>query len=187
MSLRFAVLLSAAVATLPLAAAEVNGDAFHLTLPAQFGAAVKSTTTKDNIATDTWVSKAPSGEAVVVSVSQMPAKITDPAKLIDSTRDSLLQSVKGTLEKEEPITGALPARKVVFRSGTAFLRARLTVDGDRLYDVLYVGRSEDQRNAPAVGLIFDSFQITPAPAAADTVTTTTTPAATTTAATTTSH
>jgi len=162
MSLRFAVLLSVAVAALPLAAAEISGDTFHLALPAQFGAAVKSTTTKDNIQTDTWVSKAPSGEAVVVSVSKMPAKIADPTKLIDSTRDSLLQSVKGTLESDQAITGALPARSVVFRSGMAFLRSRLTVDGDRLYDVLYVGRSEEQRNAPGVGQVFDSFQITPA-------------------------
>jgi len=114
----------------------------------------------EGIETDTWTAKAPSGEAVVVSVSTMPAQIADPAKLIDSTRDSLLASVKGTLESEQPLPGAMPARRILFRTGGADLRSRLVVSGDRLYQLLYVGRSEQQRGAAEVGQMFDSFRIT---------------------------
>jgi hypothetical protein len=144
-------------------AAEINGDSFRITLPAAFAEPVKSNTEKNGIETTTWVSKAPTGEAVVVSVSKMPAKIADPVKLMDSTRDSLLKSVNGTLDSEQNLTGDIPSRTILFRSGTAaFLRSRLAVDGDRLYNVLYVARSEDQRGLPSVGQIFDSFKIVPA-------------------------
>ena len=37
-------------------AAEVNGDSFRITLPVQFGEPVKTSATKDNIETTTWVS-----------------------------------------------------------------------------------------------------------------------------------
>ena len=102
---------------------------------------------------------------MVVSVSKMPAKVVDTAKLLDSTRDSLLKSVNGTIENEQNVPGDAPARNLTFRSGAAFLRARLAISGDRLYDVLYVGRSEDQRALPSIGQIFDSFQIAAPPAA----------------------
>jgi len=152
-------------------AADFNGDGFRITLPDGFTAPVKSSTNKGGIETTTWLSKVPAtGEALVISISKMPAKISDPAKLMDSTRDSLLKSVNGTLENEDTLPGDTPARRLLFHSGTAaFLRSRLTVDGDRLYDVLYVGRSEAQRVAPAVAQIFDSFKIEP-PAAAPTAT-----------------
>ena len=166
MKLRLRTLLSVAGAALlaagSAAADDIKGDSFHLTLPAEFGTAAKNVMNKDGIETTTWVAKAPSGEAVVVSVSKMPAKIADAAKLMDSTRDSLLKSVNGTLESEQPIAGDIPSRGLLFRSGTAFLRSRLAVEGDRLYDVLYVGRSEAQRAVPVVAQIFDSFKIEPA-------------------------
>jgi hypothetical protein len=148
-------------------AADFSGDGFTITLPDGFTAPVKSSTNKEGIETTTWLSKVPAtGEALVISISRMRAKITDPAKMMDSTRDSLLKSVNGTLESEDAIPGEIPARRLLFHSGTAaFLRSRLTVDGDRLYDVLYVGRSEAQRAVPAVAQIFDSFKITPPTAA----------------------
>ena len=98
------------------------------------------------------------GEAVVISISKMPVKIADATKLMDSTRDSLLKSVNGTLESEETIPGDIPARRLLFRSGTAFLRARLAADGDRLY-VLFGRRtvSASQRAVPAIAQIFLRF------------------------------
>ncbi len=48
----------------------------------------------------------------------------------------------------------------MFHSGTnAFLRARLAVKDDSLYQLLYVGRSADQRAVPAVEELFASFKI----------------------------
>jgi hypothetical protein len=142
-------------------AAEIGGDAFHISLPAKFAVASKTSTNKGGVETTTWVSKADDGTAVVVSVSRMPARIADPVKAMDGARDSLLKSVNGTLEREEVAPGDMAARLLLFRSGGAFLRSRLAVDGDRLYSVLYVARSEEQRARPSVAQVFDSFTITP--------------------------
>ena len=152
--------MTAAVFLLPLCAAGADfaTDSFGVTLPAGFAAPTKTVQTESGIETTTWVSKSLTGEAVVISISKMPSKIADPVKLMDSTRDSLLKSVKGTLENEQTLSGDKPGRVIQFRSGTAFLRSRLLVDGDRLYQLLYVGRSEEQR--AAVGQMFDSFRIT---------------------------
>jgi hypothetical protein len=48
---------------------------------------------------------------------------------------------------------------LLFRNPNAFFRARSTVSEDRVYQLLYVGRTDEQRGAPAVGTIFDSFEI----------------------------
>jgi len=151
-------------------AAEYKDPAFTLNLPASFGPPTKASAKAQNIETDTWVAKAPTGEAIVVSVSKMPAKITDPAKVMDSTRDSLLKSVNGTLESEQTIAGDMPSRLFVFRSGSAFLRSRLYVDNDKLYQLLYVGRTEEQRADPAVAQMFDTFKITNLPMTSDSTT-----------------
>lgn len=150
------------------AAMDVQNEAFRITLPAGFAAftsqaqAVKAA--EGTIETTNWISKAPTGEAVVVTVSKMPGKILDPATLMTSTRESLLKSLNATLENEEKVEGEKPATNLMFRSASAaFLRSRLVVDGDRLYQLLYVGRSEEQRAAGTVGQLFDSFHInTPA-------------------------
>lgn len=161
---------SAALAALLLpalaGATEISNDAFSVQLPAAFAAPSRTTTAQSGIDTTTWIAKAPTGEAVVVSVSKMPAKIADPVKLMDSTRDSLLKTVKGTLENEQALSGDMPSRRILFQSGTAFLRSRLVVSGDKLYQLLYVGRSLEERNAPAVGAMFDTFHIATPPATA---------------------
>jgi len=177
----------ALLASLLLAGAALAGpvstDLFNVTLPDAYAAPVMSTATQNGIATSTWIAKAPTGEAVVISVSTMPGKIEDPAKLMDSTRDSLLKSVKGTLDSEQTPTSPLPERDLLFKSGTAFLRSRLIVNGERLYQLLYVGRTQAERDAPAVGQIFDSFTVkTPAATTTTSTSTTSTTTTTTTAA-----
>jgi len=166
------------LATLLLASAALAGtittDLFVVTLPDVYTPPVMSTATQNGIATSTWISKAPTGEAVVVSVSTMPAKISDPMKAMDSTRDSLLKSVKGTLDSEQPITTPLPGRDLLFKSGTAFLHSRLFVSGDKLYQFLYVGRTQAERDAPAVAQMFDSFKVVTPVVTSTTITTTTT-------------
>lgn len=172
------------LASLLLAGAAIAGpvstDYFTVTLPDAYAAPVMSTATQNGIATTTWIAKAPTGEAIVISVSTMPGKIDDAAKLMDSTRDSLLKSVKGTLDSEQPLAGPLPGRDLLFKSGTAFLHSRLIVSGDRLYQLLYVGRSQAERDAPAVAQIFGSFTVK-----TTTVTSTTTSSTTSTTTTTT--
>jgi hypothetical protein len=165
-----AVLFGLSAQADPLA---VKTDSFSITLPTGFSEfksqSQKSDSPNGPIETTTWVSKAPTGEAVVVTLSDMPANITDPTKLFSSTRDSLLTSLKAKLETEEAGTGDKPTMRLVFKGETApvFLRSTLAVDTDRFYQVLYVGRSEEQRNAASVASLFDSFQmIAPAAVAA---------------------
>ena len=172
-------------ATVQLAYADdaglVQNDVFSITLPAGFAPFAKQSQSATDpagkkIETTNWVSKSPTGEAVVVTMSQMPGKILEPEKLISSTRDSLLKTLKATLESEEKKDGDLPAARLLFRSNAAVFRSRLIVDGDRFLQILYVGHTAEQRSVPAVGQMFDSFRIekphtehamaTPAPAPA---------------------
>jgi len=149
-------------------ATRVENEFFSLTLPVGFGAfASQQQTVKGadgaDISTTNWVSKAPTGEAVVVTVSKMSGKILDPEKLMASTRDSLLKSLNAKLENEQKIEGAMPATVFTFRSESAspaFLTSRLVVNNDKLYQVLYVGRSEEQRSGAAATQLFESFKVT---------------------------
>jgi len=146
-----------------------NAD-FSITLPAGFTAfAQQSQSAKQGegtIQTTTYVSKAPTNEAIVVSVSKMPAKITDADKAFAGTRDSVIKSLNATLETEEKVAGDPPSDRLLFKTTTAnpvFCQSRLVAKDDRLYQLLYVGRSEEQRKAPAVTQLFDSFHIADAP------------------------
>lgn len=158
-----AALALAASAVVNAQTAPVANEPFTVSLPSGYSELAKQVqTTKTaagEIVTTNWVSKAPTGEAVIVTSSKMPGKILDPQKLIASTRTSLLKSLKATLESEEPRPGDLPSARLLFRSDAAWFRARFTVDDDRLYQLLYVGRSEEQRSAPAVAALFDSFRL----------------------------
>ena len=151
--------------TILVAAAAQAAEPFNLTLPTGFGAFTSQTqtaTSPDGKKTEvtTWVSKSPTGEAVVVSISKMPGKIDAPEKLFSSTRDALLKSTNSTLDAEEKLPGASPSERLSFHSASgAFLRTRLMVDNDRFYQILYVGRTAEQRDNPAVGTMFDSFAI----------------------------
>ena len=139
-------------------------DVFTLTLPTGYAAFTKQVQTSKSpegeIEVTNWISKAPTGEAVVVTMSRMPGKVLDPQKLIASTRDSILKSLKATLESEQP---ADSSTDVLFNANGTFLRARLTVIEDRVYQLLYVGRSAEQRNATAVGEMFQGFRIAAQP------------------------
>jgi hypothetical protein len=143
--------------------AGIPNDIFSVTVPAGYAGFTKQVqTTKSpegDIETTNWISKAPTGEAVVVTMSRMPGKILDPQKMIASTRESLLKSLGATLESEEPRAGELPSSRLFFRSNAAWFRARFTVLDDRFYQLLYVGRSDEQRNAAAVSQMFESFRI----------------------------
>lgn len=125
---------------------------FALTLPEGYAAFTSQTQTTASpegpIETTTWVAKAPTNEAIVVTMSRMPGKILDPEKLIASTRESLMKSLGATSESDE-----------TFRSNAAFFRSRFVVQDDRLFQLLYVGRSEEQRSNAVVSQLFDSFKL----------------------------
>jgi hypothetical protein len=151
---------------------QISNDAFAITLPAGFGEFTKQAQTTDGkegkIETTNWISKSPTGEAVVVTMSKMSGKILAPEKIINGTRDALLKSLHATIDSEEKLTGDLPGTGLTFHNKSAFLRSRLAVKGDRLYQVLYVGRTAEQRVLPVVGEMFQSFQISAPPAVAQT-------------------
>lgn len=165
-----AVLLTVAGTGLHADDAPVATDVFSVALPPGYTVFQKQVQTtkapEGEIETTNWISKAPTGEAVVVTSSRMPGKILDPDKMIASTRDSLLKSLNATLESQEPRPGDVPSARMLFRSDAAWFRGRLTVVDDRLYQLLYVGRSEEQRAAPAVGEMFASFRLNATPTAA---------------------
>ena len=152
--------LAAVLFAVTASAGPVKTDAFSINLPEGFGEfatqAQKTDSPEGKIDTTNWISKAPTGEAVVVTVSTMPAPITDSIKAMDGMRESLLKSLNATLESEEKIDDG-KAANLLFKGGGAFLRSKLLVDGNRMMQVLYVGRSEEQRNAATVGEIFQSF------------------------------
>jgi hypothetical protein len=146
-------------------------EPFSIALPTGFGAFTTQSQTVDapdgKIETSNWISKSPTGEAVVVTVSKMPAKILSPEKLMASSRDSLLKSLNATLESETKVEGRLAGTQLNFKSTGAWLSSRVLVDDSSLYQLLYVGRSEEMRANPSVSQMFESFQVTaPAVAAA---------------------
>lgn len=146
-----------------IAQADDAAQPFSITLTTGYGAFTSqsqtSQTAEGKVETTNWVSKSPTGEAVIVTVSTMPGKILDPAKMISGTRDALLKSLKATLESEEKVEGTMPATSLMFNNGSAYLRARLIVSDNQLFQLLYVGRSAEQRALPNVSQLFDSFQV----------------------------
>jgi hypothetical protein len=141
----------------------VQNPPFALTLPAGYGPFTKQVqkvaSPDGEIETTNWVSKAPTGEALVVTMSRMPAKILDPQKLFAGARESLLKTLGATLESETARPGDAASIRLLFHSERAFFRARFTVEVDRFYQLLYVGRSAGQRDAAAVGSLFQSFRM----------------------------
>ena len=151
-----------------VAATPIDTGVFKLELPDGFANFTEQSQTSKQeqgvIETTNWVSKSPTGEAVVVTLSRMPGPITQPETLIASTRDSLLKSLKATLETEEKREDVWPSERLMFRSENAFFRSRFVVAGDRFYQLLHVSRSAEQRSAPGVETMFNSFTINvPAP------------------------
>lgn len=154
-----------------MAQTAVDKEAFDITLPAGFAEFTKQVQKAESpdgtVETTNWISRSQTGEAVVVTMSKMPGKILDPAKMMDATRDSLLKSLKATLESEQPVAGDKPSTSIQFRSEAAVLQSQLLVDDDRLFQVLYVGRTPEQRSAEGVAHLFASFKPADAPKMAE--------------------
>lgn len=169
---KITVFAAAAIVAASLAQIANAADAqpFQLTLPTGFGAfATKAQTAKDpngkDIQITNWISKSPTNEAVVVTVTKMWAKIDNPDQQMANMRDAVVKSVpNATIDSQQKVDGPPPAMTFDFHSGTAvFLRAKLMVKGDSMYQLLYVGRTADERSNPSVDSMFQSFAITAAP------------------------
>lgn len=168
--LSVALLVFAAVVP-AMAQTPVDKEAFDITLPAGFAEFTKQVQKAESpdgtVETTNWISRAQTGEAVVVTMSKMPGKILDPEKMMNATRDSLLKSLKATVESEQALPGEKKSTMIQFRSDAAVLQSQLLVDEDRLFQVLYVGRTPEQRSAPAVAQLFSSFKPAEAPKVAE--------------------
>ncbi|HVS31341.1 MAG TPA: hypothetical protein VMS98_07785 [Thermoanaerobaculia bacterium] len=151
------------MATLPVSAEDVKNEVFSIDLPAGYAAFIKQVqkqkSPEGEITATNWISKSPNGEAIVVTMSQMPGKILDPQKMMTSTRASLVKALGASLEQEEMREGAVPSARLLFYSDDAFFRSRLVIDDDRLYQILYVARTAEQRVSPAATQIFETFRI----------------------------
>jgi hypothetical protein len=148
------------LAVILVAAAVQAAEPFNLTLPTGFGAFTSQTQMAGKIEVTNWISKSPTGEAIVVTMSKFSGKILDANKLFASTRDGLVKSQNLTLDSEEKVAGTPASERLSYHSGSnAFLRSRLIASGDRLFQVLYVGHTPEQRDNPAVGTMLDSFAI----------------------------
>ena len=172
MKLPMRLLLAALVLVAVPVVAQESAEPFTVDLPEGFGE-LKAQTQKSEspegiVETTNWISKAQNGEVVVVTVSKMPGHILNPEKLIESTRDSLLKSLKATLEIEQKVDGETPATLLQFHSASAnpvYLQSQLMVDDDRLYQLLYVAKTPEQRASATVDELFESFRVAaPAPA-----------------------
>lgn len=168
--MRTRIWLTAAAALLIAVAAgadQVTNDAFSVNLPTGFGEFKKETKTvqakEGKIETNNWISKSPTGEAVIVTVSKMPGKILNPTEMIDGTRDRLLKDLNATVDNERPLPGETHGKLITFHGSNVFLTSQLAVNNDTLYQLLYVGRTADQRSNPSVNDMFQSFHVNVAP------------------------
>ena len=158
-----------AVSTTQIANA-AEAQPFQVTLPTGVGTFANSSQTakspSGDIKISNWISKSPTGEAIVISVTKMTGKILNPGQQMSNTTDALVKSVNAMVDSQEKIDGPVPALRVKFHTASAYMRARLMVQGDELYQILYVGRTPEQPANPAVDTLFQSFAITRPPAAA---------------------
>jgi hypothetical protein len=86
-----------------------------------------------------------------------------PAQALESARDGSLRKVQGTLVMQNRITvQGFPGLEMQAQTrGNAFMDSRILVVGDRLYMIMVVAGSEQDREPKTVQRIFDSFKLTP--------------------------
>ena len=157
----------AAILLLAVSASAAETSRFKVALPDGFSefAATKSQageSTTGKVEAENWLSRSKTGEAVVVTVTHLPSKVERPAELLTGARVTLLKMFRSELEREQSIPGTRNTSEYVFHSiegAPLFFRARVTANPDSMVQMIYVGRSEAQRDAAQVGRMFQSFQI----------------------------
>lgn len=162
------VLVSVLLLFVPVASAErLSEEEFSIELPGSCGAAQKHEQKVESpsgpIDVVSYVAKADDGSACIVIYSELSGPITDPESAIDSNRDSLLGQLGVQVEAEKPITVSdFEGRSMQFTTTDprpVFGRADFVVADDRLYQVIYIGYSQDSRMAMESSEFFNTLQI----------------------------
>lgn len=145
----------------------VEEESFAVTLPDGFSKFAKKQQTVKSESGDiqqvTFVSTAPDGDAVIVTYGEMSGKILDPQATMKSGRDSLINSLRANLasERELEIDGN-PALSISFsaeKPRPIFARTDLVVAGPRMYQVIYLGGTQEDLTSVATEMFFSSFDI----------------------------
>jgi len=164
-------LLFAFVFTLSLAtvaqAGQVKGDVFSVTLPDGFGNAQQQKQTVESpsgpINVVTYISKADDGSAVILGYSEFSGTITDPSATLSSGRDSLLKSLGATAKNERDVeVSGHPARTFNYSATeprTVFGRTDLVVVGPRMYQLIYLGFTQEALQRADIQGMFTSFKV----------------------------
>jgi hypothetical protein len=111
------------------------------------------------------VSVAPSGSSAfsLAYVENKNVAEKSPDQALESARDGSLRNIQGTLITQNRITvqGFPGLEMQAHARGNSFLDSRLLVVGDRLYIIMVVAGSEQDREPKTVQRIFDSFKLIP--------------------------
>jgi PsbP-like protein len=86
-----------------------------------------------------------------------------PDKALESARDGSLRKAEGTLLTQNRIAvQGFPGLDIQARAkGNTFMDSRIVVVGNRLYMIMAVAASEQDRNPKTLKRIFDSFKLSP--------------------------
>ncbi len=162
-----AFLMTLAVAAIGFAQTPVDQESFSITLPAGFGEFARQTQTvkseNGDIQQVTYVSKGLQGNAVIVTHGTMGGKILEPAKMMESGRDSLIKSLGAKIESEKQLEiDGKPALSISFtaeKPRPIFARTDLVVAGPRMYQVIFLGSSAEALSAESTQVLFRSFDV----------------------------
>jgi len=152
-------------------AENVDTDRFHVDFPDWCGKVAKKEQDVDSpsgpIHQVTYVGKATSGAACIVTFSELKATINDPSAMMQSGRDSLIGSLKAKLESEKNLTIAGQPGMSILYSATEprpiFARTDLIVRDHRMYQLIFLGYTQEQRQQAEASSFFSSFRLKPMP------------------------
>ena len=160
--------LAAMTAGSALAAGRIEEKEFSVALPAGFSEPAKQEKTVDSpsgpITQVTYVSKGQDGSAIILGYSEFAAEITDPAETMNSGRDEFTKAINASYTDErEKVVAGYPARSFLYAAAepqAMFGRADLVVAGPRMYQLIFLGASQDGVGAPEITNFFRSFALT---------------------------
>lgn len=166
---RFRLFAATLLVLIPVSmfAGHIEKTSFTIDMPDYFGEFAKQEqkiqSADGPIIQTTYVAKAPSGEAVIVTYGAMSGKILNPDAMIDSARDSLMKSLKTSVNTENKFQSDGRPARTVFYSASAprpmFGRTDFVIDGKRMFQVIYVGGAKEGLEAQATNDMFSSFHV----------------------------
>lgn len=165
--IRGIVFLAVALLTAaPMLGETVRETEFSIQLPPNCTGAKKQVQNIDSpsgpIVNVTYIAQGSDG-ICIVGYSELTGPITEPAMMIDSGRDSLMNELATSIEMESSTDdGDLVGRTIRYSGGAArplYGRTDFVVADDRLYQVVFIGFSGDSRTAAEESSFFNSFDV----------------------------